>query len=151
MPEIKAVRLPEADSCGATWLLEAPFPPIEVLPYQCKLRDEHGRPLLDTETGGEIWDAEDHTFTLDNRRLVCYQKAAAALWPERAVVEVIELPPQSLTRMRQVRKFRTLDSGKTVMMGSRLAGGARSEGHDKAAGRGTLQGLLTFLLVYAAA
>merc|ERR1719291_866222 len=74
-------------------------------------------------------------FTLDNRRLVCYQRAAVALWPERAVVRVIELPPQSLTRMRQVRKFRTLDSGKTVMLGSRLEDEALARWSWREAGR----------------
>jgi hypothetical protein len=117
---IKAVRCPEReDGTGPVWRLEAPFPPIEVLQYRCKLRDDDGRPKLDPVTGGEMWDVDDHMFTLDNRRLYCYQKAAVALWPAKVVIDVIELPPQSLIRMRQVRKFRTMDSGESVLLGSR--------------------------------
>lgn len=117
---IRAVRCPEReDGSGPVWRLEAPFPPIEVLQYRCKLRDDDGRPKLDPVTGGEMWDVDDHMFTLDNRRLYCYQKAAVALWPAKVVIDVIELPPQSLTRMRQVRKFRTMDSGESVLLGSR--------------------------------
>lgn len=39
--------------------LEAPFPPIEVLRWRCKLRDETtGRPLLD-DRGREMFEQED--------------------------------------------------------------------------------------------
>jgi hypothetical protein len=118
---IKAVRCPDQDGERPIWRLEAPFPPIEVLQYRCKLRGEDGRPKLDPVSGGEMWDGDDHLFTLDNRRLYCYQKAAAALWPDKVIIDVIELPPQSLTRMRQVRKFRTMDSGESILLGARAS------------------------------
>eukprot|EP00439_Symbiodinium_sp_Y106_P024016 s7610_g2.t3 len=104
------------------WLLKAPFPPIEVLKWRCKLRDETGKPLIDAETGDELIDAEDRWFTLDNRRLYCLQKAAVALWPERAVAEVARLPSTSLTKLRQLKKFRTLDRGCSILIGNRVGG-----------------------------
>lgn len=118
--QIEAVPLKES-GCGGRkqWLLKAPFPPIEVLQWRCKLRDESGRPMVDEGTGGEIWDSQDRVFTLDNRRLYCYQRAAVELWPDEVFVDVVELPPQSLSRMRQVRKFRTLDCGQSVHVGGR--------------------------------
>lgn len=99
--------------------LKAPFPPIQVIQWRCKMRDEAtGRPLVDPATGGELIDAEDRWFSLDNRRLYCLQKAAAAYWPDRVMVEVVKLPP-GLTRARQFKKFRTNDGGQTILMGSR--------------------------------
>jgi len=107
----------------AAWRLEAPFPPIEILQWRCKLRDEHtGRPRLDPKTGGELYDQEDRWFTLDNRRLYCLQKVAVSAWPERVVVDVVELPPGPLTRARQLKKFRTLDRGRSVLIGGRGEG-----------------------------
>jgi len=126
LESIKAVRCEQTDgeTDGPVWVLKAPFPPIEVLPWRCKLRDEQGKPMLCAETGGELWDADDNIFSLDNRRLYCFQKAAAALWPDRVVIDVVELPPQSLTTSsRQVRKFRTLDCGESILIGERAAPG----------------------------
>lgn len=122
--EIRPVRCDEAEGvAGATWRLEAPFPPIEVLQWRCKLRDEvTGRPKLDPTTGDELWDASDRWFTLDNRRLYCLQKAAAKLWPERTVIDVVELPPGPLTRIRELKKFRTLDRGRSILIGGRNEG-----------------------------
>lgn len=118
---VAAIRAVREDAPGGepAWRLEAPFPTIEVIPWRCKLRDESGRPIVDEQTGGELWDSQDHIFTLDNRRLYCFQKAAAALWPQQVGIDVVELPPQSLTRLRQVRKFRTPDSGMSISVGSR--------------------------------
>jgi len=109
----------ESSKLEEVWRLEAPFPPIEVLHWRCKLRDEQtGRPRIDPKTGGECYD-EHRWFTLDNRRLYCLQKVAASLHPARAVIDVVELPPGSLTRARQIKKFRTLDSGRSIMIGGR--------------------------------
>lgn len=106
-----------------TFLLEAPFPPIEMLQWRCKLRDgETGRPRVDPKTGGELYDLQDRWFTLDNRRLYCLQKAAISVWPARAFVDVVELPPGPLTRTRQLKKFRTLDRGRSVFIGGRQEG-----------------------------
>lgn len=119
--QIRIVR-PEGES-DAPMRLEAPFPPIEVLQWRCKLRDEStGRPKLDPDTGEELWDTSDRWFTLDNRRLYCLQKAAIAAWPERVVMDVVELPPGPLTRIRELKKFRTLDRGRSVMIGGRQEG-----------------------------
>eukprot|EP00929_Paragymnodinium_shiwhaense_P107814 TRINITY_DN74172_c0_g1_i1.p1 TRINITY_DN74172_c0_g1~~TRINITY_DN74172_c0_g1_i1.p1 ORF type:complete len:413 (+),score=85.84 TRINITY_DN74172_c0_g1_i1:145-1383(+) len=106
-----------------TWLLEAPFPAIEVLKWRCKLRDEEtGRPKVDEDTGLELYDAKDRWFSLDNRRLYCLQQAAVEVWPDRCLIDVIELPEGPLSRSRELRKFRTLDRGRSVFIGSRGAG-----------------------------
>jgi len=111
----------EAALYEAPWWLEAPFPPIEVLRWRCKLRDETtGRPLLD-HSGREIFEENESWFTLDNRRLYCLQKVAARLWPERCTVDVIAEIRKD-RRMREIRKFRTLDSGESIMVGSRVDG-----------------------------
>ena len=97
--------------------LEAPFPSIEVMPWRCKLRDgATGRPRIDPATGGELYDAEDHLFALDNRRLYCLQKAAAAVWPARVLVDVVELPPGVPSSVRQLKKFRTLNRGQSILI-----------------------------------
>lgn len=111
----------EAELYDAPWRLEAPFPPIEVLRWRCKLRDETtGRPLLD-EAGREVFEESESWFTLDNRRLYCLQKVAARLWPERCTVDVVAEIRKD-RRMREIRKFRTLDSGESIMVGSRVDG-----------------------------
>jgi len=117
---IKAIRCEDSKQEPGTWRLEAPFPAIEILQWRCKLRDElTGRPRLDPKTGGELYDGESKWFTLDNRRLYCLQRVAAKLWPDKAVVDVVELPPGPLTRARQLKKFRTLDRGRSIMIGAR--------------------------------
>eukprot|EP00930_Biecheleria_cincta_P085009 TRINITY_DN74429_c0_g1_i1.p1 TRINITY_DN74429_c0_g1~~TRINITY_DN74429_c0_g1_i1.p1 ORF type:complete len:291 (+),score=48.89 TRINITY_DN74429_c0_g1_i1:63-935(+) len=100
--------------------LKFPFPPIQVIQWRCKMRDEAtGRPLVDAATGGELIDAEDRWFSLDNRRLYCLQKAAAAYWPDRVMVDVVKLPSSIKAHARQLKKFRTNDGGQTILMGSR--------------------------------
>lgn len=108
------------DNSEGYYRLETPFPAIEVIKWRCKLRDEQtGRPKVDPTTGEELYDEQERWFTLDNRRLYCLQKAAAKVWPRRAVIPVIEIPPGPLARMRELRKFRTLDRGKSVFIGGR--------------------------------
>jgi len=103
---IQAVRCEDGTQEPATWRLEAPFPAIEILQWRCKLRDDQtGRPRLDPKTGGELYDRETKWFTLDNRRLYCLQRVAAKLWPDKAVVDVVELPSGPLTRARQLKNF----------------------------------------------
>lgn len=122
---IQAVRCEDGTQEPATWRLEAPFPAIEILQWRCKLRDDQtGRPRLDPKTGGELYDRETKWFTLDNRRLYCLQRVAAKLWPDKAVVDVVELPSGPLTRARQLKKFRTLDRGRSILVGTRHAGDA---------------------------
>lgn len=103
--------------------LDAPFPAIEVMKWRCKLRDgETGRPRVDSRTGGELYDSSENLFTLDNRRLYCLQKVATSLYPKKCVVDIVELPPGAPTRVRELKKFRTLDRGRSVMMGGRQDG-----------------------------
>lgn len=121
--EVTSSTVDEDRDDALMWLLDAPFPPIEVLQWRCKLRDEQTRrPRLDPKTGCELFDGEDRLFTLDNRRLYCLQKAAVALWPKKVVIDVIELPPGSLARMRELKKFRTLDRGISILVGTRREG-----------------------------
>jgi len=124
VPLIEAVRCEERSQDGKTvWRLQAPFPPIEVLKWRCKLRDEQtGRPRVDPKTGGELYDSNDQMFTLDNRRLYCYQRAAVKVWPDDVLIDVVELPPGQLTRMRELKKFRTLDRGRSIFIGGRNEG-----------------------------
>lgn len=65
-------------------IIAAPFPNIEVVRWYQKAPD------------GTEPDA-DHWFTLDNRRLYCLQRVAAAHWPKRcaAVVELLRHAPNS--------------------------------------------------------
>jgi len=108
---------------SADFILKFPFPMIEVIRWKCKLRDSiTGRPLVDEETGEEIYDSEEHWFTLDNRRLYCLQEAALRVWPQRCVVEVAVIISGPHAHMRELRKFRTLDRGRSAMIGSRADG-----------------------------
>lgn len=121
---VQAVRRSpeEAELYDAPWRLETPFPPIEVLRWRCKLRDDAtGRPQTDTETGAELFDSEENWFTLDNRRLYCLQRAALQLLPERCTADVIAEVRKD-RRLREIKKFRTLDSGKSIWVGSRVDG-----------------------------
>jgi len=124
IPQVNAVRrsAEDAKTYGAHWRLEAPFPPVEVCRFRCKLRDETtGRPLIDPETRQERFEAEESWFTLDNRRLYCLQKAAVKLLPERCTVDAVaEIRKER--RLREIRKFRTLDNGKSIEVGSVVDG-----------------------------
>lgn len=116
---VKAVRRPkeEADLYDAVWKLEAPFPPIEVIRWRCKVRDETtGRPLKD-DRGREMFEPDENWFTLDNRRLYCLQRAALKLLPEHCTADVVAEVRKD-RRMREIRKFRTMDNGQSIMIGS---------------------------------
>eukprot|EP00929_Paragymnodinium_shiwhaense_P013318 TRINITY_DN121181_c0_g1_i1.p1 TRINITY_DN121181_c0_g1~~TRINITY_DN121181_c0_g1_i1.p1 ORF type:complete len:403 (+),score=95.49 TRINITY_DN121181_c0_g1_i1:141-1349(+) len=121
---VRAVRRSKEDAelYDAPWKLEADFPAIEVIKWRCKLRDDiTGRPIIDPQSGKEMFDDEDRWFTLDNRRLYCLQRAAIKLLPERCTADVIA-EVQRDRRLREIRKFRTLDSGKSILIGSRVDG-----------------------------
>eukprot|EP00930_Biecheleria_cincta_P015893 TRINITY_DN130_c0_g2_i2.p1 TRINITY_DN130_c0_g2~~TRINITY_DN130_c0_g2_i2.p1 ORF type:complete len:360 (-),score=61.32 TRINITY_DN130_c0_g2_i2:345-1424(-) len=60
---------------GYDFILEAPFPSIEIIRWS----------QFDTETAQADGD---HWFTLDNRRLYCLQHVAASLWPKKCAVRV---------------------------------------------------------------
>jgi len=110
--EVSGVPVGEGD----WWLLRPPFPEIEVIQWRCKLREEDGTLKLD-EHGFELY-GEREWYTLDNRRLYCLQRAAAALHPQivRCVVSVIQ---QEEGSCREFRKFRTHDRGRSVAIGHR--------------------------------
>lgn len=121
VPLVEAARCSSEEEAehGAQWKLQAPFPTIEILRWRAKLRDEEtGRPKVDSVSGEELYDSRAHWFTLDNRRLYCLQEAALKFWPERCVAEAVEVRVGSLTQVRELRKFRTLNRGRSVMVGS---------------------------------
>eukprot|EP00927_Polykrikos_kofoidii_P039457 TRINITY_DN33839_c0_g1_i1.p1 TRINITY_DN33839_c0_g1~~TRINITY_DN33839_c0_g1_i1.p1 ORF type:complete len:537 (+),score=78.73 TRINITY_DN33839_c0_g1_i1:86-1612(+) len=121
LPQVRAVPSTAEDRANhnAPWRLEAPFEAIEIVLWRCKLRDATtGRPKIDPKTGKPLFDPDFRWFTLDNRRLYCLQKAAMSVWPERCVVDVVEVPRGPPERVRELRKFRTLDSGQSIMIGS---------------------------------
>jgi len=119
--QITKVRIPEAERAnhGAQWKLQVPFPTIEIIRWRAKLRDEDTfRPKVDSATGEEMLDSRAHWFTLDNRRLYTLQEAALTVWPERAVVEVAEVKTGPQANVGELRKFRTLDRGRSIKIGS---------------------------------
>jgi len=125
--QIRKERLTEAEQAehgsDYTWKLMFPFPKIEVIRWRCKLRDNKtGRPKIDPITGDEMYDSEDHWFTLDNRRLYCLQEAAMSVYPQKCVAEVALIISGPHNHMRELRKFRTLDRGQSAMIGSRADG-----------------------------
>lgn len=103
---------------GHWWLLRPPFPDIEVIQWQCKLRDEAGVVRVD-DCGAEL-HGDLEWYTLDNRRLYCLQRVAATLHPEdvRCAVVVVR---QEEGSWREFRKFRTYDLGRSVAIGHREA------------------------------
>jgi len=80
-------------------ILETPFPSIEVVRWRAR-------------DGGDA-----HWVTLDNRRLYCLQRAAAALWPKRVAVtvEVLYAATDSI-----LRKNDSSTGGLTVGIGHSL-------------------------------
>lgn len=104
---------------GTFHLLQPPFPEIEVIQWRCKLRDQFGDITVDmygNELHGDLaW------YSLDNRRLYCLQKAAAALHPTEVRVLVCVVT-QDQGNCREFRKFRTPDLGRTIGIGYRDGG-----------------------------
>ncbi|OLP86843.1 hypothetical protein AK812_SmicGene31998 [Symbiodinium microadriaticum] len=117
MEQISAVSCPEGPlQQRYDVLLRAPFPPIEIIRWWPKLREEDGETLLD-ENGKTIL-GEPCWFTFDNRRLYCLQAAAIKNWPSRtaAVVHVMHDLPVSKCAPK---KFRTTDLGCSVRISRR--------------------------------
>jgi len=79
-------------------ILKFPFPAIEIIRWHAHPREDASAPES-IDTSGEVADG-DHWFTLDNRRLYCLQRAAAACWPRRAAisVEILYASPGSVRR-----------------------------------------------------
>lgn len=121
-PLVQTIRCSKEEEVkfGAPWKLESPFPPIEVALWRVKLRDHKtGRPKVDQQTGKVLFDREEKLYTLDNRRLYLLQLAAIAVWPERCVAEVAELPAGRPELVREMKKFKTVDCGMSILIGSR--------------------------------
>jgi hypothetical protein len=64
-------------------ILHFPFPAIEIVRWHAERLKDDGK----VTSLGEV-PTGDHWFTLDNRRLYCLQRVAAACWPRRAAVAV---------------------------------------------------------------
>ena len=99
--------------------IEAPFPPIQIMKFRAKKRDVAGRPLLDV-SGNDRYFPEKW-YSLDNRRLYCMQKVAAALWPLPVVGRVYirdQLPPSKFDNnqaaARALKKFKSCSDGKYI-------------------------------------
>mmetsp|Transcript_25915 Transcript_25915/g.59871 ORF Transcript_25915/g.59871 Transcript_25915/m.59871 type:complete len:568 (+) Transcript_25915:101-1804(+) len=117
---VKPCTAEETKTFGSRWRLHAPFPDMEVIRWRCKLRDEKsGEAKLDPASGKEMFDSEERWFTLDNRRLYCLQEAAVRLWPERCLVEVAEVRGGTHIGLPELKKFRTFDLGRSILIGSR--------------------------------
>eukprot|EP00747_Dinoflagellata_sp_TGD_P178930 gnl/TRDRNA2_/TRDRNA2_28864_c0_seq1.p1 gnl/TRDRNA2_/TRDRNA2_28864_c0~~gnl/TRDRNA2_/TRDRNA2_28864_c0_seq1.p1 ORF type:complete len:354 (-),score=37.28 gnl/TRDRNA2_/TRDRNA2_28864_c0_seq1:38-1099(-) len=99
------------DSTGYDLLLDAPFPPIEIIRWRPKLREEDGTPV-ENGFGGNVL-GEECWFTFDNRRLYCLQSAAARQWP-RHVGAVVRVMYDIPTVRSAARKFRTTTLGRSV-------------------------------------
>lgn len=98
---IKKIK-PKPGSGDYDVILEAPFPCVEIIRWHQK-----GANGLEPDA--------DHWFSLDNRRTLCLQRAAAALWPQRvgAVVEVL----YHASREAVKRKDDSSTSGRSVGIG----------------------------------
>eukprot|EP00931_Biecheleriopsis_adriatica_P030990 TRINITY_DN1820_c0_g2_i1.p1 TRINITY_DN1820_c0_g2~~TRINITY_DN1820_c0_g2_i1.p1 ORF type:complete len:565 (+),score=161.68 TRINITY_DN1820_c0_g2_i1:58-1752(+) len=118
MEEVEAVECPKGGAISARYdlLLRAPFPPIEIIRWWPKLREEDGETLVDEH--GKTILGEPCWFTFDNRRLYCLQAAAAKHWPARiaAVVHIMHDLPLSKCAPK---KFRTTDLGCSVRISRR--------------------------------
>eukprot|EP00927_Polykrikos_kofoidii_P079293 TRINITY_DN76084_c0_g1_i1.p1 TRINITY_DN76084_c0_g1~~TRINITY_DN76084_c0_g1_i1.p1 ORF type:complete len:569 (+),score=117.12 TRINITY_DN76084_c0_g1_i1:97-1803(+) len=115
LQQVEAVPWP-LDSDEHDLLLQAPFPPIEIIRWWPKKRDQDGIPVCDDD--GTTVMGEACWFTFDNRRLYCMQAAAVSHWPKRvaAVVHVMRDLPISRSTPR---KFRTTDMGNSVRIARR--------------------------------
>jgi len=111
MSQVEAVPWPLEDDGDYDVFLSAPFPPIEIIRWRPKIREEDGRTCVDED--GRKMLGEACWFTFDNRRLYCLQAAASKQWPRRAgaIVHIMHDLPLSKSTPR---KFRTTDLGCSV-------------------------------------
>jgi hypothetical protein len=109
------MAIPPTDS-GYDVLLDAPFPPIEVIRWRPKLREDDGRAVEDDS--GSAMLGEECWFTFDNRRLYCLQRAAMNQWPH-SVAAVVRVMYDVPTIKSAVRKFRTTTLGRSVVISRR--------------------------------
>jgi len=116
MSQVEAVPWPLQDNPEYDVFLSAPFPPIEIIRWRPKIREEDGRTCVDED--GRKMLGEACWFTFDNRRLYCLQAAAAKQWPRRAAAIVHIMHDLPLSRCTP-RKFRTTDLGCSVRISRR--------------------------------
>mmetsp|Transcript_13189 Transcript_13189/g.30988 ORF Transcript_13189/g.30988 Transcript_13189/m.30988 type:complete len:298 (+) Transcript_13189:99-992(+) len=92
-------------------ILRAPFPHIEIIRWRLP---RYGVGRVKTGKGSNI-ETREHWFTLDNRRLYCLQRVAAALWPRRvaAVVEILYADPGTVWK-----KYDSSTHGWSVNLGT---------------------------------
>lgn len=115
LQQIEAIPWPLEDN-AYDLLLHVPFPPIEIIRWRPKLREEDGRTLVDED--GATMMGETCWFTFDNRRLYCLQAAAAKQWPRQSAAVVHIMHDLPLSRCTP-RKFRTTDLGCSVRIARR--------------------------------
>lgn len=116
MSQVEAVTWPVEGNTDYDVFLNAPFPPIEIIRWRPKIREEDGRTCVDED--GRKMLGEACWFTFDNRRLYCLQAAAAKQWPRRAGAIVHIMHDLPLSRSTP-RKFRTTDLGCSVRISRR--------------------------------
>jgi len=94
-------------------LLAAPFPNIEIVRWRAR-RVRGLAAFEEAVMEGDAGPGSHHWFTLDNRRLYCLQRAAAALWPLRVgvVVDLLYADPGSIRR-----KLDSSTGGRSVSIG----------------------------------
>lgn len=82
---------------GYDLVLNAPFPPIEILRWSVPRQDADLAAEASCPVGVR---PREHWFTLDNRRLYCLQRAAVALWPARvaSVVAILYADPGTVRK-----------------------------------------------------
>eukprot|EP00418_Pyrodinium_bahamense_P065263 CAMPEP_0179094088 /NCGR_PEP_ID=MMETSP0796-20121207/43130_1 /TAXON_ID=73915 /ORGANISM="Pyrodinium bahamense, Strain pbaha01" /LENGTH=340 /DNA_ID=CAMNT_0020791749 /DNA_START=113 /DNA_END=1135 /DNA_ORIENTATION=- len=88
---LNEIKAEEAGVGDYDVILRAPFPHIEIIRWRLP---RYGVGRVKSGKGTNI-EMREHWFTLDNRRLYCLQRAAAALWPRRvaAVCEILYADP----------------------------------------------------------
>lgn len=106
-------------------VLVLPFPPITVLRWRPKLRDEDGQAIYGEDRKsrsgrrGRAVRGDENWFTLDNRRLYCMQRKATQLWPAviGAPVRVLDVwGDENARRSVNLRKFRTSSCGQSIRL-----------------------------------
>mmetsp|Transcript_50499 Transcript_50499/g.130086 ORF Transcript_50499/g.130086 Transcript_50499/m.130086 type:complete len:464 (+) Transcript_50499:183-1574(+) len=85
-------------------ILRCPFPNIEIIRWRPK---HNATDSYFLSQGIKVDRQPDRWITLDNRRLYCLQKAAAALWPARvaAVIEIMYADSGSFSRKHDTRSY----------------------------------------------
>lgn len=101
---------------GYDFILEAPFPSIEIIRW--------------SQFDAEAAEADgDHWFTLDNRRLYCLQHVAASLWPKKCAV-CVEVLYAACHGVKRKDTSRTVGRDVVIRHSDRHAGEEQSDHWD---------------------